>query len=124
MSLRNGTIYETERKKMLEQFDDVLNLAQNELICLGSMEIHEVKSCRSDRFRLSHPREKAQLMKLLSYVDLGWKIFYDIKFLGHGWRSVEISGMFTSIDAHGDIHVGRELTPKRMPEGVPPRVMR
>lgn len=107
MSLRNGTKYETECKKLLEQYSTVLNLSPSEpgdLIVPELMQIHEVKSVRGDAFHLSHPKEREQLRKLIELcTNIGYALYYDVKFLGRGWRSFLITGPFTALTVKGEI---------------------
>ena len=107
MSLRTGTKYETERKHILEQSCTVLNLSQSEpgdLIVPEKREIHEVKSCKGDTFRLSHPKERRQCEKLIQLCkDIEYDLYYDVKFLGRGWRTVRIDKVFTSISVKGQV---------------------
>ena len=109
MTLRTGTKYETEMKHILEQRYVVLNLSQSEpgdLILPEPevREIHEVKSCKGDVFRLSHPKERKQCEKLIKLCrDIDYDLYYDIKFLGKGWQSVRIGRLFTSISVDGRV---------------------
>ena len=110
MTRFSGTKYETELKKILGQSHVVLNLSPSEpgdLIIPELKEIREVKSVKGKVFKLSHPKERQQLMKLLELCkSIDYDLYYDVRFLGNGmsgWRSFHITELFTSLTIKGDI---------------------
>jgi Holliday junction resolvase len=98
MSLHNGTAYETEFKRMLEQSGRyVLNLGQNEsgdLISFyeGIYTVHEVKSQMNGqmRFDFDSPKLRVQwgnLAMTANYVN----VEYDFRTKGKQWHVRQVS---------------------------------
>ena len=110
MTRFSGTQYETERRKMLEESDIVLNLSPSEpgdLILPELRRIIEVKSVKGKVFKLDHPKQRQQLAKLLKLCEsIDYDLYYDVRFLGNGmsgWRSFHITEPFTSLTIKGEI---------------------